>query len=73
MILSDREIWMEMQTEGLVFEPGIEADQVTPSSVDLRLANDITIMPAPPEGTEIMVDMSQAPDIEATVKAYGTQ
>lgn len=39
MILSDREIWMEVERGRLVFDPPLDPQQIGPSSVDLRLSD----------------------------------
>ena len=43
MILSDREISMEIDSGRLKFDPEIENSQISPSSVDLRLSNQFKV------------------------------
>lgn len=44
MILSDREIWMEIQSNRLKFTPNILPEQVSTSAVDLRLGTHFTVL-----------------------------
>jgi dCTP deaminase len=71
MILSDLEIWMEIGSERLRSTPSILPRQVTPSSVDLRLANEFTTLPQTPPGVEIMIDSAMVGNVEDVVGAYG--
>ena len=77
MILSDREIWMEIGSQRLKFDPQIEPEQVGPSSVDLRLSTEFTILDAHQspqiKGVEnqTIVDIANVENPEAVFEAYG--
>ncbi len=71
MILSDREIWMEIQSGRLKFEPAIAQEQVSPSAVDLRLSNQFTVLKKAPEGAKVIIDLAKNPDVEQIVAQYG--
>ena len=70
MILSDGEIWMEVNSGRLGFQPEIGEDQVGPSAVDLRLSNNFTTLRSLVAGTKTMVDLSEA-DAEEVARFYG--
>ena len=71
MVLSDLEIRMEIGSGRLRFAPEIEWDQITPSSVDLRLGNTFTTFRTSPEGVATLVDLAKVGNIEEVVEAYG--
>ena len=71
MILSDREIWMEIGSGRLKFTPEIEPDQVTSSAVDLRLGNQFTTFKQAVPGVEIIIDLSKIDDVEQVIKEFG--
>ncbi len=71
MVLSDREIWMEIQSGGLKFTPAIVPGHISPSSVDLRLANQITTFSPTPEGAEILIDLARVRNVEDIIEEYG--
>ena len=71
MILSDREIWMEVGSQRLKFTPNIEPEQVTSSAVDLRLSNQFTTLNSPITGVETIVDLASIGDVERVAEAYG--
>lgn len=70
MILSDKEIWMEIQSRQLVFDPPIEPEQVHTSSVDLRLSDQFTVLTPPPQGAEIRIDLAEG-NAETIAKRFG--
>ena len=49
-MLSDREIWMEIERGRLIFDPAINPEQVGPSSVDLRISDTLLSL-KPPGGS----------------------
>ena len=71
MVLSDLEIRMEIGSGRLKFTPEIEWDQITPSSVDLRLGNTFTTFKPSPEGVATLVDLAKVGNVEEVVEAYG--
>lgn len=78
MILSDREIWMEIGSQRLKFDPHIEPEQVSPSAVDLRLSNEFTILDqshiSPSvQGVEnqVIVDIASVESPENVVGTFG--
>ena len=71
MILSDLEIRMEIGSGRLRFTPEIEWDQITPSSVDLRLGNEFTHFRREPVGAETIVDLRRVGNIEEIAARYG--
>ena len=72
MVLSDHEIWMEIQSGRLAFMPEIAPGKINPSSVDLRLSNKFTTF-NPPEiaGVSTTIDLAKMEDVEAIADAYG--
>ena len=58
MPLSDRDIFKEIEIGNLVFDPVIELNQVSASSVDLRLSDVFTIPKPPGRGVSITIDPS---------------
>jgi len=71
MILSDREIWMEIGSGRLRFDPPIEPEQVVSSAVDLRLSDKFTRFKKPVEGIETIIDLSKIADVELVSQQYG--
>ena len=71
MVLSDREIWMEIGSGRLKFSPEITPDQVSPSSVDLRLGHTFTTFRQSPEGADTLIDLVKVGNVEEIVEAYG--
>ena len=65
MILSDTDIWQEIEKGGLKFEPMVEDDQIGTSAVDLRLANVFTVPKKPPSGIAITIDPAKISPEEA--------
>ena len=65
MPLSDRDIFKEIEIGNLVFDPVIELNQVSASSVDLRLSDVFTIPKPPGRGVSITIDpsMTSAEDV----------
>ena len=65
MPLSDRDIFKEIENGNLVFDPVIELNQVSASSVDLRLADVFTIPKPLGRGVSITIDpsMTSAEDV----------
>ena len=73
MILSDREILMEVGSGRLKFEPAIEDGQISPSSIDLRLSNQFTIFKRNDPGVKTVIDLEKVTDLEKTLEPYGTK
>lgn len=71
MILSDREIWMEIGSGRLKFTPEILPEQVTSSAVDLRLGNQFTTFKPPVAGVETVIDLSKIDDVEQVISEFG--
>ena len=71
MVLSDTEIWEAIKEGRLKFTPNIEPEQVTPSSIDLRLGYQFTTFPERPAGFHTTVDLGTDIDIEAGIRRYG--
>ena len=71
MILSDREIWMEIGSERLKFTPPIGPEQVGPSAVDLRLGNEFTTFRTPEAGIEVVIDPTKIDNVEDILVSYG--
>lgn len=71
MILSDREIWMEVGSNRLVITPDLETNQVSPSALDLRLGNEFTTFPRPVPGVETVIDTEGIGNVEAFIDRYG--
>lgn len=59
MILSNRDILKEIERGGLTFDPMIEPDQVSTSSIDLRLANLFTVPRPTPTGVFMTIDSEE--------------
>ena len=70
MILSDQEIWEELEKGFLSVEPLDAHDQVGASAIDLRLGNNFTVFQAEPRGAQTVIDTSQV-DIEDVAEHYG--
>ena len=71
MILSDREIWMEISSGRLKFDPPLEPEQVTPSAIDLRLSTKFTTFRPSITGTATIVDLAAIKNVEQLADAYG--
>lgn len=56
MILSDRDIFKEIKRGGLKFTPPVELDQISASSIDLRLADVFTVPKTPRDGISMTID-----------------
>lgn len=56
MILSDQDILREIDAGHLKFDPMIEPDQISTSSIDLRLANVFTVPTEPKSGISLTID-----------------
>lgn len=56
MILSDVDIFKEIESGGLKFDPVIESDQVSTSSIDLRLGDAFTRHLKPLTGMSVTID-----------------
>ena len=72
MVLSDREIWMEIGSKRLTFDPDIDPDQVASSAIDLRLGSQFTFFEKKPSspGFDTVIDLSKIEDPEA-ITAFG--
>ena len=74
MVLSDHEIWMEVQSGKLAFTPEVAWNSITPSSVDLHLGNSFTLFDPPAiQGVTTAVDLATVTDVEAFAASYGNQ
>jgi deoxycytidine triphosphate deaminase len=71
MILSDKEIWAAIQKEEISFDPPLEPQQVSPSSIDLKLGNIFTLFTPPPKGAGVYIDISNVESVEEIIKHYG--
>ena len=60
MILSNRDIMAEIESGGLNFDPMIESDQVSTSSIDLRLGDVFTRHLRPATGMSVTIDPDRA-------------
>ena len=58
MILSDREIRMEIDAGNLVFDPPVGADDFSTTAVDLRLGDSVGLFKPPPDALKVQVDLS---------------
>ena len=67
MVLSDREIWAEINRGYHYFEPHLEPAQVGPSSIDLRLGNQFTVFKSPEKGIETIIDLATIGDTRTSV------
>lgn len=56
MILSDQDIIREIDAGHLNFDPMIELDQISMSSIDLRLANVFTVPTEPKSGVSLIIN-----------------
>jgi len=78
MVLSDLEIWMEIQSGRLSFSPAIPFQNVGPSSIDLRLGDEITHFPnddsdPPPPGlsTDTSIKLAEIQNVEEIIQRVG--
>ena len=66
MILSDADLWLEIEKGGLEFDPMVSEDQIRTSAVDLRLDSVFTVPRKPPrQGMEVTVDLGEISPEEA--------
>ena len=72
MILSDREIWMEVGSGRLTFSPELEPSQVGPSSIDLRLGNEFTVFNPPRPGLQTTIDLAKLENVETVAESLGS-
>ena len=70
MILSDRDIMQEVANGGLRFIPPIDNTRISPSSIDLRLSNQFTVLRPQPPGVEVIVDLPRTPNLEEVIHSY---
>ena len=70
MILSDREIQMEIESGRLRFTPAIEDRRISPSSLDLLLGNEFTIFDAQTPGVETIINLRQIQNLEEAIRPY---
>ena len=70
MILSNRDIMAEIESGGLNFDPMIESDQVSTSSVDLRLGDVFTRPQKPLTGVSFSIDPDKVSP-EEVFRKYG--
>ena len=73
MILSDKEILMEIRSGRLRFDPTIEDGQISPSSIDLHLSDQFTIFTRNAPGVETVIDLEKVEDLEKTLEPFGTK
>jgi dCTP deaminase len=71
MVLSDREIWMEIGTGRLRFTPAIVSGQIASSAVDLRLGNQFTTFRPPVPGVRTEIDVAEMENPEDVIARYG--
>lgn len=71
MILSDREIWMEIGSNRLVITPDPKVDQIAPSALDLRLGNEFTTFQKPAPGVKTRIDTVEIGNVETVIDRYG--
>ena len=71
MILSDREIWMEIGSNRLVITPDPKVDQISPSALDLRLGSEFTTFPEPVPGVKTLIDTTEIGNVETVIDRYG--
>ena len=71
MALSDVEIWMEIGSGRLKFDPNITANQVSPSAIDLRLSNQFTTFNPPVKGVTTTIDLAKIGNVEEIAETYG--
>ena len=71
MVLSDREIWMEVGSNRLAIIPDLAIDQVSPSAFDLRLGNEFTTFPGPLPGVETVINTAEISSVEAFIDRHG--
>jgi dCTP deaminase len=65
---------MELRSGRLQFTPEIATNQVSPSSVDLRLSNTFTAFNKPlVAGVSTSIDLSQMDNVEDIAGNYGTE
>lgn len=72
MILSDREIWMEVGSGRLKFTPNLAPDQVGPSSIDLRLGTEFTVFHPPEPGLQTIIDLAKIQNVETVADTLGS-
>ncbi len=70
MILSDGEIWEAILNGELAFSPNVNPEQVTPSSVDLRLGSYFTTFSRPEPGFRVTAQLKQGTNIEQGIGQY---
>lgn len=58
MILSDREIRMEIDAGNLVFDPPVDDGDFSTTAVDLRLGDSVGLFKPPPDALKVQVDLS---------------
>ena len=70
MILSDREIRMEIDSGRLRFTPPIAGGRISPSSVDLLLSNQFSVFKPQSQGIETVIDLTRVPNLEEAIQDY---
>ncbi len=74
MVLSDHEIWMEIGSGRLAFNPQLTFDQVSPSSIDLHLGDTFTrFSQSTMAGVSTSIDLSQLDDVEQFASIHGKE
>ncbi len=71
MVLSTGEIWEAIENRELTFDPPLEPEQVSTSSIDLRLGYQFTTFPPEPRGHSIVIDLGSDVDVEAGIERFG--
>ena len=70
MILSDREIRMEIDSGRLRFTPHVSDGRISPSSVDLLLSNQFRLFRPQSQGIETIIDLTRIPNLEESIQPY---
>ena len=70
-VLSDQEIWEALASGEIVLDPPPEPEQVSPSSIDLRLGDSFVTYPDYPSAVSTSIDVSKHATLEV-INALGT-
>ena len=71
MVLSDIEIREAIEQGQIAFDPPIPVDNISPSSIDLRLGSTFTTFPPDPTGFVVEVDPEAVTGIEQGLRRFG--
>ena len=80
MVLSDREILMEIDTGKLVFDPQINPERISPTTIDLLLGEQLTLFAVeesvderdPGEVTIDYIDLAKVVNVEKIIKGHSS-